>query len=211
MKLNINIENVNYIKITYKDKDDFTHCIKASLKRLDEREIVAGAKFDEKLFLITPQEVKLSIACDNGLYKANTILKHIENDEPYCFFTIKTPDDVEYQQKREYFRIKINENALISYKTDNEVKKISCETFDLSGNGVRLIIDEKYSLPENVNLTLYLPNKTVETEAKYIRTDEEDKILKASFSFINLHDVDLDCISQICLKKQLESRRKLLM
>ena len=208
MKLNLNIENVNYVKILYKDKEDFTHCIKASVKSFDNREIIACAKFDDGLFINTPQEVRLGIACDNGLYTAVTTLKYIEKDVPYFFFIIKTPYDFDYQQKREYFRVKIDENAIITYNTDNTEKSISCETFDLSGNGVRLIIDENYDIPENVHITLFLPKRTVETDAKYIRTDEEDKILKASFSFIDLEESDLDYISQICLQKQLETRRK---
>lgn len=212
MKLNLNIDNVNYIKITYKDKNEFTHCIKAYLKRLDEREILASAKFDDDLFIPTPQEVMLSIACDNGLYKSSTTLKYITKEEPYIFFALKSPEDIDYQQKREFFRVKINESALISYNTESDkTKNIPCETFDLSGNGVRLTIDEKYNLPETVHLTLYLPKKIIETDAKYIRTDEEDKILKASFSFMNLQESDLDCISQICFQKQLEARRKALM
>ena len=148
MKLNLNIENVNYIKILYKDKNDFTHCIKAALKRLDEREIVACAKFDEDFFISTPQDVNINIACDNGLYQATATLKFISKEEPYIFFNIKSPEDIVYQQKREYFRVKISENALISYDINDKRKDIPCETYDLSGNGVRLILDEKYNLPE---------------------------------------------------------------
>ena len=212
MKLNLNIDNVNYIKIVYKDKNDYAHCIKASLKRMDEREILACAKFEESLFIDVPQNVMISIACDNGLYKAVTQLKYIEKEEPYIFFTMSLPDDIEYQQKREYFRVKINENALISYEVeDGKAKSISCETYDLSANGVRLMLDVRYDIPSIVNIKLYLPKKTIDVDAKYIRTDEEDNILKASFSFVDLKDSDLDCISQICFQKQLEARRKSLM
>ena len=211
MKLDIDVEKVNYIKILYKDKDNFTHCIKAALKSLNEREIIASAKFEEGFLIDVPQDVAISIACDNGLFKATTQLKFVTKEEPYLIFNIVTPQEIDYQQKREFFRVKINENALIKYVSDGEIVNIACETFDLSGNGVRLVIDKNYSLPEKVQLVLYLPRKTIETDAKYIRTDEEDKILKASFSFENLKDVDLDCITQICFQKQLELRRKTLL
>ena len=212
MKLNLNIDNVNYIKIVYKDKNDYAHCIKASLKRMDEREIVACAKFEESLLINVPQEVMINIACDNGLYKAATQLKHIEKEEPYIFFTMIAPEEIDYQQKREYFRVKINENALISYEEEGEkVKNIACETYDLSANGVRLILDARYNIPSVVNIKLYLSKKIIDVNARYIRTDEEDNILKASFSFADLQESDLDCISQICFQKQLEARRKSLM
>ena len=209
MNLNLNIENINYAKIVYKDKNDSIRCMKAAVRRIDEREIVACAKFDENIFIDTPQEIKLSIACDNGLYKASTTLKYVVKEEPYFLFTIAAPDNIEYQQKREYFRVKINESALISYKSENDDKiDLPCETYDLSANGVRLILENKMSFPEIVKITLYLPRKIIETDAKYIRTDEEDNILKASFRFIKLQDTDIDCISQICFQKQLETRRK---
>ena len=207
MNFNLNIENINYIKIIYQDQDEFVHCAKAAIKRINEKDIFACAKYERDLFIKTPQEIDLSIACDNGLYKAKTTLKHVEKDEPYINFLLVTPSDIEYLQKREYFRVKINENALIMY----DDKKISCITFDISANGVRFVLEEKISFPEEVYLIIHLPVKTIEVRARYVRTDEEDKILKASFSFIDLKESDLDYISQICLQKQLETRRKNLM
>lgn len=212
MKMDLNIGNINYIKIVYKDKNDFTHCIKAAIKRINEHEILASTKYEEQIIISTPQEVKLSIACENGLYKADTILQRTEKAQPYILFYLKTPDSIDYQQNREYFRVKINESALITYDiNENSIQSIPCETFDLSANGVRLAIEEHIDFPEVVHITLYLPQRTIEADAKYIRTDEEDKILKASFSFLNLQENDLDCISQMCFKKQLELRRKSLM
>ena len=207
MKFNINIESVNYIKIIYQDNNGFAHCIKAAVNNIKENEIVASTKYDGDLYVKTPQEIELSIACDNGLYKAKTILKSVEGDKSYMYYRIVPPVEIDYQQKREFFRVKISEDVVITY----EDKKVACETFDISANGIRVVLDEKISFPEEVCLTLYLPSKNVEVGAKYIRTDDEDKILKASFSFVELKESDRDYISQLCLQKQLEMRRKSLL
>ena len=210
MKFNFDISNVNYIKIIYKDENAFPHCIKAALKDINEHSIYASAKFDENLFIKTPQYVELGIITDTGLYKAFSDLKYITKEPPYVFFTIKTPDDMEYHQNREFFRVKMDENATISYLEGEQEKQISCETYDISANGVRLIMDSYVEFPEVVRITLHLPNKDIVTDAKYVRKDEEDGILKFSFSYTDIKEADLDYISQICFKKQLELRRKML-
>ena len=115
MKFNLDLDNINYLKIIYKNADDTTVCTKAAIKRIGEREIFACAKFEDDLKINTPQDVSLSFVCVNGLYRTNTTLKFIENDPPYIYFTLRTPEGLEYQQNREYFRIKMEENAILSF------------------------------------------------------------------------------------------------
>ena len=212
MKFSLSIENINYLKIGYKDDDDFTHCAKVAIKSLGVREIHATAKFGEGIEVETPQEVELGFACDNGLYKAKSILKYVERCEDDVFlFVVQTPEEVDYYQNREYFRVKLNENATIVCKDGDKNRNYACETHDLSANGVSLILDRNYKIPEDVELIFYLPKKQVRVSAKRVRIDNEDNKYKYSFNFIGLDESDLDYISQICLKKQLEIRRKSLM
>ena len=211
MKFNLNTENINYVKITYKDKNDFAHCIKAAIRLMNRYELLVCAKFEEKPDIQLPQEVDLGIACDNGLYKTKTLLKKIEEEKEYLIFSMKIPEEMEYQQKREYFRVKLHEDANIIYQSDEQDIKLSSITYDISANGVRIELDEIIDFPENVRLWLFLPQKTIDVEAQYIRSDEEDQIIKASFRFLNISPSDLDYISQLCLQKQLEERRKNLM
>ena len=207
MKFNLNFENINYIKIVYKNRDDETCCTKAAIKRIGEREIFACAKFDEGINIQTPQDVTLSFICDNGLYRTNTVLKFIEPDEPYVFFTLKTPDELEFQQNREYFRVKLTESAYIIHNG----KIIPCKTCDISANGVRLILPEQISGLDEVVINILFKPKDVRAKAKYVRTDDEDGIIKTSFQFIDLPESDIDIISQKCIQKQLEAKRNILM
>jgi hypothetical protein len=208
MKFNLNTENINYVKITYKDNNDFAHCIKAAIRLITEHELLACIKVDELPDIKVPQEVSLGIACENGLYKTKTILKKIEEDDAYMLLSMQRPDEVEYQQKREYFRVKIKENVSILYTLNEQNITYSGITYDISAKGVRIELDKVTDFPEEVKLVLYLPQKTINVQAKYIRSDEDDKILKASFQFVNIAQSDLDYVSQVCFRKQLEERRK---
>ena len=211
MKFNLNTENINYVKINYKDNNGFIHCLKAAVRLITERELLACIKMEELPEAEVPQEVSLGIACENGLYKTKTILKKIEEDAPYLLFSMQKPEEMEYQQKREYFRVKLSENVNVKYFSEGQEHTYSGITYDISANGVRIELDVPMDFPQEVNLLLYLPQKTIEVKAGFVRYDSEDGILKASFQFIDIAQSDLDYISQICLCKQLEQRRKNLM
>lgn len=207
MKFNLNLENINYIKIVYSDSAGVGHYAKAAIKRLGEKEIFACMKYEKELRISIPQEVSISFACDNALYTAKTTLKMVENEEPYIFFTLKTPEEIEYRQNREYFRVKMNEDVILSFGGT----VLPCKIHDISANGISLKLDKEMQIPENVMLDILLTPKNIKTRAKYIRTDKEDGILKASFTFVNISERSRDLISQKCIQKQLQDKRKTLM
>lgn len=203
MQFNLNLENINYIKIVYKDKEDNTRYIKASIKRMNEREIFASAKFEDELNIHAPQDVSASFVCENGLYRTTTQLKYVEYTEPYIFLILQTPQGLEYQQNREYFRVRIEENIILRFAET----VIPCKTYDISANGVRVVIDKDLQIPDIVDLDILFNSKNIKTKAQYIRTDNEDKIWKASFTFINLAESDVDFIAKKCIQLQLSNRR----
>lgn len=207
MTFNIKQENINYIKIIYKDNNDFSHCVKASVKSISDKEIYACARYEEDFFVKTPQEIMLKIACDDGLYTSNTTLKYTEKDNSYVFFAIKAPQNINYKQDREYFRVKITEDATISFLQNEETVSIHTKTYDISANGVRLQLENQIKFPEDVQIILHFSGRDIHTLAKYIRNDDEDKVLKAAFCFADLSVPDMDYISQICIQKQLEQRK----
>ena len=207
MKFNLNLENINYIKIIYTDSDNVGHYAKAAIKRLGEKEIYACMKYEKELKVPAPQEVSISFACENALYTAKTTLKFVENQDPYVFFTLKTPDEIEYQQNREYFRVRIDGDAILSFPGT----VMPCKIYDISANGVRLKLDKSIQIPEIVMIDILFSPKEVKTKAKFIRTDNEDGIIKASFTFIDIPEASRDIISQKCIQKQLSDKRKTFM
>lgn len=211
MQFNLNIKNINYIKILYRDKNDKICCTKAAIKIMGEREIVACAKFDEDLYINTPQDIALSIVCENGLYRTTTQLKYIENSEPYVYFTLKTPSGLEYQQNREYFRVRMENRAILSFKQDEDLKVIPCKVYDISASGVRLELSESIDYePEEANIEILFDPKPVSVKAKYVRYDEEDNIPKISFVYSDIPQNVMDIISQKCIQRQLEYKRSTL-
>lgn len=209
MKFNLDSEAINYIKITYKDKQGFAHCIKTAVRFMNTFEILTSAKIESDLSIDTPQDIDIAIACNNGLYKAKSNLIKTERENPYILFSIKKPEEISYQQNREFFRVKLQESANIIFENDNnQITKISALTYDISANGVRIELENNFSFPERVRILLLLPKKTIDVKAKYIRTDNDDGIIKVSFQFENIAENDLNYISQVCFKKQLEERRK---
>jgi len=209
MKFNLNLDSINYIKIVYKDNNDKTNCIKAAIKRMGEREIFACSKFeDENIRIKTPQDISLSFVCDNGLYRTTTELKYTEKDDSYTYFALKTPQGLEYQQNREYFRVRLQEDVLLTFIENGNRIVMPAKTHDISANGVRLILDREISAIEPVLIELLFKPKAIKAKAEFVRTDNEDGIYKVSFHFLDLPDADTDLISQICIQKQLEYKRK---
>ena len=207
MKFDLKIESINYVKILYKDDNDFLHCVKASLKTLNEYDIYTCIKKDEWEKVPFPQDITISFACFDGLYKADTTLKYVRYEEPFLYFSIKPPEEVKYQQEREFFRVNINIPAVVSYKIDEFIERIQCKTFDLSANGIKIKLEDEKYFPEEVSIDLYFEKRVIRTNAKYMRTDTEDDIITAAFNFIDLSENDTDYLSQICIRKQIEDKR----
>ena len=201
MQFNLSLENIKYTKIVYKDREENTRFIKAAIRSMNENELFACAKFEDGLDIQTPQEVSVSFICENGLYRTNTILKSFQNEEPYVFLFLQVPQGIEYQQNREYFRVKMNENVIVKF--NNSVK--TCKLYDISANGVRLVLDENITFSENVELNILFDKNNVTAKARYVRTDNDDNILKASFYFTKISDNDVDFIAKKCI--QLSNRR----
>lgn len=210
MMFNFNLEEIKYIKITYKNNESTFCTTKAGVKKLDKKEILACGKFENGLDILTPQEVTLSIICNDGLYKTNAQLKSVENDEPYVFFTLETPNGAEYEQNREYFRVNANFECIYKFYDNGNLKEYKAITADISANGVSIILINPITTGINPELSININNRYVQTPVRYIRSEKFDKGYKLSFAFTNLSEADRDYISQACIQKQIEQRRKLL-
>lgn len=206
MSFNLKIDDIKYIKISYTDSDGSALTVKAAVKRIDNREILACAKSKENLVIQTPKEILLSIVCRDGLYKTKTVLKSISNDDPYVFWALELPENLEYQQNREYFRIPIDASCLCKVNGGF----VEVRTIDLSANGVS-VYSQNQEINNEVTIILKFEDRQIEAQVKKIRTEIYEDGKKISFQFVNIAENDRDFISQICLKKQLEDRRNSLL
>ncbi len=207
MKFNLSLENINYIKINYEDSDGVRHCAKVAIKHLSSVDILACMKYEKFVSIPFPQDVTVNFACDSALYQAKTTLKYVDRDDTYIFFTIKLPDDIVYKQNREYFRVKMDDSVLLRF--DGLV--IPARICDISAGGIKVRLDESIQFPENIVIDILFKTGEIKTKAKFIRLDDEEEMITVSFEFENLSDTNRDIISQKCIQKQLEDRRKALM
>ena len=208
MKFNFKIEDINYIKILCRNIDSTPVAIKAGIKGFDEKEILACAKLSTEMKFETPQEITLSIICKDGLYRTKTTLKYVVKEEPYHFFCVQTPQTIEYEQNREFFRVPVNYDCVYKVSSEGRIREFNTKTVDISANGICInlpqhIISETYS-----EISVNINGHVINTKIKYVRSQKTADGYKISFSYTNIKDADRDFISQICLQKQLEERRK---
>lgn len=207
MKFSFKLEEIKYVKIAYRDSEGFIENIKAAIKEINEREIIACAKFNEGLDIEVPQEVDFSVICNDGIYKTKTILKSAENDEPYVFFILETPIGIEYQQNREYFRVPVKYSCIYKVKDGSKTQEYQTETADISANGISIILPNHIISENLAEITVNIDGIQILTKARYIRSEKIDSGYRLSFSFVSISELDRDYISQVCIKKQLEQRR----
>ena len=207
MKFNFRLEDIKYVKILYRDANENPATIKAALKRINEREIFACAKFNENIDIKTPQDVSLSIICHDGLYRTKTKLKSVENEPPYALFFLETPQGIEYQQNREYFRIPVNYKCIYKIEENDEKKEFRANVVDISANGISIELPT-HSISEGASeIEIGINSKIVLAKIRYVRSEKTNNGYKISFAYTKISEQDRDLISQVCLQKQLEQRR----
>ena len=207
MKFNLNLEDIKYIKILYKNYNETPCIIKAAIKSVNECEIIACSKFDDDLTIETPQEITLSVVCDNGLYRTKTKLKSIDNEDSYIFFTLETPQGMEYQQNREYFRVPAQYSCVYTISTEDKIKEFKTHTLDISANGISIFMPIHEISNEESTIEIKFNDISITPRIKYVRSEKVKGGYKLSFTYTAITNVDRDFISQVCIKKQLEKKR----
>lgn len=207
MHFNFNLEDIKYLKILYRNNEGNPSTIKAAVKRINEREIISCIKYDEDIPAKAPQEVTLSIICSDGLYRTKTKLKSIDYDDPYVFFILETPQGMEYQQNREYFRISGSFDCVYYVTDNNNTKCYTTKTVDISANGVSIMIPELVFSEAGSDIEIMLNERIIQAKVQYVRSEKLDEGYKVSFTYSNISDSDRDFISKVCIKKQLEQKR----
>lgn len=211
MSFNLNLENILYMKIMYKDIYGDLCPVKSAIKSINEKEMLICSKYIENLQIEFPQEIMLSIICNDGLYKTKATVRRMEKEEPYIFWFVETPQGLEYQQNREYFRIVAEYDCIYSLKTGENVEEIFSKTVNISANGVSITAEEYAVSNQDAALLININGRKIQTKIKFIRSDKIDDGYKLSFKFTDISEADRDFISQTCIKKQLEDRRNALM
>jgi len=211
MKFNFDRARINYIQISYKLSDSTLCFCKVGLRTVDAKTVVVSGKIDNIFEMRKAQDLTMDIVCADGLYRAKTKLKSIKEDHPYTYLFLENPDEVIYQQNREFFRIEADYPCLsVSEDDEGNIQQYNTETINLSANGISLLFNQKLLTKTFVNLVLYINEKEINIKARLVRNEKYKNLYKTSFSFVRISESDRDYISQICIQKQIIERRKLL-
>ena len=207
MKFNLNIDDVKYLKILYAGIDGNPVSAKAGLKKISEREITACLKFDDYFHINTPQEITLSFICPDGLYRTKTKLKSYFAEAPYIFLYMEKPENLEYRQSREYFRVPVSYNCQYIVNNNGQPAIFDAKVADISANGISIIMPVHIFSEEDAEIKIMTEAKTLSAKIRYVRSERFDEGYKLSFTYTKITDKDRDCIAQLCIQKQLESKR----
>ena len=208
MKFNLNLEDIKYIKILYKDNNGSPCTHKAAIKSVTEKEFLICGKFEDDLRIAAPQEVTLSIVCNDGLYRTKTKLKYTYNEEPYVFFALEVPQGLEYQQNREYFRVAADYECVYTVETTNR-REYKSHVCDISANGVSIILPF-HDVADEAEIEISFDEIKIAAGIRYVRSEKVDEGYKLSFTYSAISNLDRDFIAQICIKKQIEQKRNAL-
>lgn len=208
MKLDLEKANINYVQVLYKSDDTTIRTFKAGLRSVDDSTITISGKSDDSLMINSSQDVTLDFICQDGLYRCSVKLKYLKTETPYTYLVLEKPKDFIYQQNREYFRIDVNYPSAVIVREKDGIKRYNVETLNISANGVSLLFPQKIFTEYPVEFVLNINNKKLEIIARLIRCDKFKNQYKISFAFQKISEADRDFISQICIQKQLEERRK---
>lgn len=206
--MDVDLKDVNYLKFSVTDKNGHNHDVKACIIQISKLVIRAQAQANKQIIIDRPQKIDLNLICSNGLYTTTTNLNSISNNYGYTDFVLDLPKEFVYKQERDYFRVKIEKDAILSFKQDDEIKHYPVKIKDLSASGVKIDLKIVIDIPDSVAINMLLDTKEVRTNAKFIRIETEHNTVSAAFKFMDLSDSNKDFISKTCIQKQLQDKRK---
>lgn len=201
MKLNFNLEDINYLKITYQ-KNGTSETIKMGLKEKTENKIIAAAKIFDITGIETPQTVSIGFVCNDGLYTTTTELSTIYQDESFTYIEMLNPKTLDYQQNREYYRVLAEYDCIYTVYGDYENESYSAVTYDISAGGVSIVLPENAISKDECSLVIMFPDGDLKSHLKFMRCEALDDNYKLSFEFTDLSERDLKRLQDLCVSKQ---------
>ena len=207
MKFDLDIDKIKYLKILYADTNGSPVTIKAGLKKITEHEITACIKFEDYFNIKTPQDITLSVVGTNGLYRTKTVLKSYSSDPPYIFLYLEKPENMDFMQNREYFRVPVSYKCKYMVNNNGIPALFDAEISDISASGVSIILPVHVFSEKDSKIEIITDKRIIIAGIKYIRSERINDGYKLSFAFTKISEKDRDCISQICILKQIETKR----
>lgn len=111
-------------------------------------------------------------------------------------------------EKRRHERVKMNQIAKISYRTENTVLTEAVETQDISLGGVKIASGNEYPLTSIVKLEIHLPDDTVTVlgAVRYVSLRGGHPPFDLGIKFIGLNEDESDKLKRAISRTETVSR-----
>ena len=202
MKLNFNLEDINYLKIGFDNSGSF-ETVKMGLKEKTENKFIAVIKDAKYAKITTPQNVSIGFVCNDGLYTTKADLIDVYTENEYTCFEILNPKSLDYQQNREYYRVLAEYDCIYTVYGDYENESYSAVTYDISAGGVSIVLPENAISKDECSLVIMFPDGDLKSHLKFMRCEAFDNNYKLSFEFTDLSERDYDRLKKMCVNKQI--------
>jgi c-di-GMP-binding flagellar brake protein YcgR len=170
--------------------------------------------------------VKVAMFCTNGVFVFNTEVIDTEDNFPYLFWYLKSPEKFEVRQQREFYRTRFNLKTTLTIIFNNGEKLLyQGNTFDISGSGASLLVSlgsENADIVEllakstiknyaKIGLCLHFNERSINTKVEFVHKrllNENKKFTVYAFKFSRISPTDSEFITKQCFSKQLQEQNK---
>lgn len=165
---------------------------------------VSEESFEVKLCIQGKYEVDESVELftmtSKGQLYFETIIKDIQGDILSLWF----PINYRYLQRREYSRIHMNKEIVLTKEGSN----IDAKIVDISAGGLKVTTNEQLELMAQYSLSLNIDNEITNCTFEPIRIEANANSFVSSGRFNDITSHDRIALVQYCFRKQIENSNK---
>jgi len=194
-------------------KDDW---YASSVQDINEREfcISIPVKESRPLVLRKGDLVRVSFITDRTRYEFITKTRGRRVDN-IPLFVLDLPEEYTRVQLRDFVRVPVTmavDYARIPVEGEEPVF-VKADSLDLSGGGIRLLVNDDLAAETRLIIRFTIPLKTgpeeIEVVGKVVRTwaDERTKLRQAAIKFVKINHRQEDLITRYLINKMSEQRR----
>lgn len=156
-------------------------------------------------------ELKVSYGLDNrGMFSFKAVVDgKLDRNQDYV--VLRKNSEIKSIQRRNYYRLDLVIDVSVKIREKDGTEEMT-QTLNLSGGGLKLYMKGNTEKDRILFLTIYLPNRFVETKAKVIQVEIQDEKLKkrrlVSAEFIDIREEDRNEIVRYIFAKERELLKK---
>lgn len=205
------------IHIEYTDERGFSNRYPSRIECIDSKQISLASpiKDNKTMYIPNGESINVWFWDNEAIYTFKTIVvNNVLEGIPQII--VNGAEKVERVQKREYVRVSMHIDVNMFYTDeDSNIQNIWCNSRDISGGGIMLVITKAIKLNSDsmVFLEFYVDEQKIRTAVEIVWNDWEidsEGIERniIGLKFVTISDNDRQLIIKKVYLKQIELRRK---